>query len=96
MSFIHSKQTLMNQDTPRMKVEGGGWGGGKEGGGGVGGGREGQWWANVIKLVWTDIRIYLDAQQLTKQISEYIYMSKNWPNKIQIYLDAQELTKQIS
>ena len=68
-----------------------------------------KWYVNIIKLIWTNIQIYWNAQELTKQISKYIWMPKIWPNDfpnifihprpdgkiIQIYLDAKDLTKQI-
>ena len=40
-----------------------------------------QWWANIVKLVQTNIRMHLDAQELTEWIFEYNQMSKIWPNK---------------
>ena len=69
-----------------------------------------QWFANVIKLDWTNIQIYLVAQEFTKWILKYFQMSKIWPNKypkifgcsrnirinIWTYSDVQDLTEQIS
>ena len=53
-----------------------------------------QWWANMMQLVWNNysnifgcpriewmnVKVYLNAQELTKPISKYIWMPKNGPN----------------
>ena len=45
-----------------------------------------------MKSVQTDIQMYLDAQELTKQISKCVLMTKNWPTKIQIYWTQEKNT----
>ena len=44
-----------------------------------------QWWANIIKLTRTNIRIYLDATLCTEWISEYIRMQHIYRTNIRIY-----------
>ena len=44
-----------------------------------------------------NIRIFLDAQELSEGISEYIYeCPRDDRTNIQIYLDGQELTERVS
>ena len=45
-----------------------------------------QWWANIIKWTWTNIRIYLDATLCTKWISKCIWMQYIYRTNIQTFL----------